>query len=152
MSLEFTFREALPRDAEPIARLHTDGWRRTSASSQFVMIAERDTDLAGFICVFGNEDVLWGSLIDTLHVAPAYSRRGIGTRLMAHAAEWLRTNHANIGVYLWTLEANAAARQFYEQLGGLNVGTRHRLDAEGGSALYCRYVWQRPQALAIAGF
>jgi GNAT superfamily N-acetyltransferase len=177
LNLQLTFREALPRDADRIASLHADSWRRTYcglmperflqqdalsnrqgvwrarlssvASNQFVMLAEHEEVLAGFICVFGDEDVLWGSLVDNLHVAAPYARKGVGTQLMARASEWLGANYSSSRVYLWAMEANAPARQFYEQLGGLNVGTRHRLDAGGGSALNCRYVWQRPQALQI---
>ncbi len=179
MSLQFCCREAEPRDAERVASLHAESWRRTyrglmpdrfldqdallnrqgvwrerlskPAPNQFVMLAEHEDELAGFVCVFGDEDVLWGSLIDNLHVASTHARKGVGTRLMAHAAEWLCAHYPSSRVYLWAMEANAPARQFYEQLGGLNVGTRHRLDAGGGSALNCRYVWQLPQALQLPG-
>lgn len=70
---------------------------------------------------------------------------------MQAAAVWLKGRHADLGVYLWAMEANDTARRFYEQLGGANVGTVDRLDPAGGSAPNCRYVWANPAALISAG-
>jgi hypothetical protein len=49
------------------------------------------------------------------------------------------------------IEANDAARRFYERLGGAHVGTSNRLDPAGGSAPNCRYVWTNPAALIGGG-
>jgi ribosomal protein S18 acetylase RimI-like enzyme len=172
------FRVAQSGDVERIANLHVESWRRTyrgmmrdefldgealsnrlevwrnrldaPKESQFVLLAEHESTLAGFICVYGNEDVLWGPLIDNLHVSPEHGRQGVGTALMRHAAKWLGTAHPDAGVYLWVMEANARAREFYERLGGSNAGTRTKLDPGGGSALNCRYVWRRPGLVARA--
>src|SRR5690349_4198483 len=103
------FRRAAAADADRIAQLHAESWRRTYrgmmrdefldgdvltdrcrawrdlmatlGAGRFVLLAEDGADLAGFICVTGNEDVLWGSYIDNLHVADAYMRRGVGRAL-----------------------------------------------------------------------
>ncbi len=172
------FRRAEAVDAERIAQLHAESWRRTYRGmmrdefldgdvladrrhawrdllasvgpGKLVLLAEEDRDLAGFICVTGDQDVLWGSYIDNLHVASAYMRRGVGRELMAHAARWLREAHARSPVYLWVMQANGRARQFYEALGASDVGTRSLLDPGGGSALNCRYVWRRPEDLLLA--
>ena len=45
------------------------------------------------------------------------------------------------------MEANAAARAFYERLGATNAGTIELEDPGGGYAPNCRYVWARPDLL-----
>lgn len=90
---------------------------------------------------------MWGSYIDNLHVACDVQGRGIGRALMRRAAEWLSEVQSQGGVYLWVMEANAPARAFYHRLGGRNVETVDKLDAGGGHAPNCRYVWAEPSAL-----
>jgi ribosomal protein S18 acetylase RimI-like enzyme len=173
------FREAQHSDVAAIARLHANSWQQTyrgmmpdafldgdvvanrlqlwndrlanDRPDQFVCLAEDGANLVGFICAIGNEDPVWGSFIENMHVAQAYKRQGIGTELMQAAAVWLKVRHADLGVYLWAIEANDGARRFYERLGGENVGTLDRLDPAGGSAPNCRYVWANPEALIGAG-
>ena len=172
------FREAQRDDAEKIAMLHANSWRQTyrgmmpddfldgdvisnrlqvwhdrlahDRADQFVCLAEEGTTLVGFICTFGNEDSIWGSCIDNMHVAHERKRMGIGTALMKETADWLKTHYPRPGVYLWVMEANGPARQFYERLGASNVGTVDKLDPAGGSAPNCRYVWPSPTKLADA--
>jgi len=170
------FRRAEARDADRIAQLHAESWRRTyrgmmrdefldgdvftnryhawrellATAGKFVLLAEDGANLVGFICVTGNEDVLWGSYIDNLHIAGTHTRRGVGRALMGHAAKWLRDSYAGTSIYLWVMRGNDRARRFYEALGAANVGERSLLDPGGGSALNCRYVWRRPEDLAQA--
>jgi ribosomal protein S18 acetylase RimI-like enzyme len=172
------FRTARAADAERLALLHVDSWKRTyrgmmadtfldgealsnrlsvwrdrmnmAQEGQWVILAEQEATLTGFICVFGDEDVLWGSYIDNLHVAGEFQRRGIGKALMLHAAQWLCARHPHSSVYLWAMQANAPARRFYERLEAANVGTRSKMDPAGGSAPNCRYVWQHPGMLLRA--
>ena len=42
----------------------------------FTMVAEADSHLAGFACVFPNEDAIFGSFLDNLHVAPLFDWPG----------------------------------------------------------------------------
>lgn len=174
------YRAAIKSDAEQIAHLHADSWRRTYRgmlrddfldgevvrnrlevwngrlgsvrTDQFVLVAENQKQVVGFICVYGNEDPRYGSLIDNLHVAHAHKREGIGTFLMRQAGDWLHQNYARYGVYLWVMGANQPARRFYEELGSTNAGTIDKPNpAGGGSAPNCRYIWPTPEALANAG-
>jgi len=172
------FRRAAACDADRIAQLHAESWRRTYrgmmrdefldgdvlsnrceawrdlmssvGDGKLVLLAEEGANLAGFICVTGDEDVLWGSYIDNLHVGSGYMRRGVGRALMGHAARWLGDTYSRSSVYLWVMRANDRARRFYEALGASNAGERSLLDPGGGSALNCRYVWRRPEDLARA--
>src|SRR5688500_365411 len=112
-----SFRIARASDADAIAQLHADSWRRTYRGAysdayldgdvfadrtrvwrerlgspkpnQFVCLAERSGTLAGFVCAFGAEDPTWGSLIDNMHVDVRWRQLGIGSALMRRAGTWL---------------------------------------------------------------
>ncbi|HEY8173179.1 MAG TPA: GNAT family N-acetyltransferase [Dehalococcoidia bacterium] len=178
MTSAATLRPATKDDADRVARLHAESWRTayrgiyadayldgpvfddrirvwrerfaTSRDGQHVLLAETEAGLEGFICVFGDDDDTWGSLIDNLHVAPGHKRRGIGARLMHAGALWLHEHYPKSGVYLWVLQDNAPARRFYERLGARDEGAVEHDMPGGGSAFGCRYVWQSPQSLETA--
>jgi ribosomal protein S18 acetylase RimI-like enzyme len=170
------YRAAQAADREQIARLHADSWRRTyrglfsdhfldyeadadrlqlweqrlhsPRTDQCVFVADERGSVNGFICVYGDDDPQWGSLIDNLHVAHATKRRGIGSHLMTHAFGWLAQHYANSGVYLWVMQSNQSARRFYEKLGASNAGVIDKPNPTGGgSARNCRYVWGAPKQL-----
>jgi GNAT superfamily N-acetyltransferase len=171
-----TYRIARKTDAERIALLHADSWKRTYRGimtdtfldgdvatdrlrvwqerlrsgrvDQFVFVAEDGGAISGFICVCGNEDPYWGSLIDNLHVAYERKRQGIGAMLMREAGRWLQSNYGGMGVYLWAMAANATARSFYEKLGGTMAETIEKEIPGGGSAESCRYIWLKPAVLS----
>jgi GNAT superfamily N-acetyltransferase len=140
------FRPATAEDAAPIASLHADSWRRyyrgaysdafldgdVTADRRTVwsarlagrtagdtILAECDGRLVGFVHVVPDEDPRWGSLVDNLHVAHDQHRRGVGTRLLRHAA----TVAGRGPMHLWVLEQNSAARTFYTALGAACVET-----------------------------
>jgi ribosomal protein S18 acetylase RimI-like enzyme len=175
MSAPFELRPATAADAEAIAALHTDSWQRTyrgmmpdafldggalenrrgvwrerlgaPGADQFVVVAESVSRIVGFICVFARGDAGWGAYIDNLHVVHDWKGRGLGRALMRRAAEWICETQPDTGVYLWVMEANAAARTFYDRLGARNVETILMADPGGGRAPNCRYVWADPRTL-----
>ena len=167
-------------DAERIAALHADSWRRhyrgafadafldgdldadrfaawaerlqTQDGRTTTILAEGDGALVGFIHVVFEADPRWGALIDNLHVTSARKRAGIGTRLMAQAAEAV-TARGPGGLYLWVLEQNTPAQAFYETVGGRRVervlteppgGDQARLN---GTPASFRYAWPTPAVL-----
>ena len=168
-------RPARRDDADAIAALHAASWRATykgifrqefldheaaenrnklwharlddPAPNQWVQLADVENGLAGFICVFAKEDDEWGSLIDNLHVAPGLGRQGIGRALMGSAAQWLSQSFGDSPVHLWVLDRNDSARQFYEKLGGRNVGAEEHEHADGQMLPAYRYVWPHPGAI-----
>jgi GNAT superfamily N-acetyltransferase len=138
------FRAATPHDARSIAELHADSWRRhyrgayTDAYLDGDLTAERhavwaarmaapagtrtvlavhDGRLAGFVHVVLDDDPRWGSLVDNLHVRHDRHRGGVGTALLARAAEAASPG----GMYLWVLHQNTRAQAFYEARGGVLV-------------------------------
>jgi GNAT superfamily N-acetyltransferase len=142
------FRTAGAGDADGVADLHADSWRRhyrgaysdafldgdvttdrrsvwrgrlAAAGAYTTILAEDDRGLAGFVHVVFDDHERWGSLVDNLHVTSDRKRSGIGTALMARAAHAVAEQAKTRALYLWVLEQNTAAQQFYLALGGANV-------------------------------
>lgn len=165
----WTMRIAGAGDAEAIAVLHATSWQRTyrgmmsdefldhralanrqdtwrrrltrPTPGQFVCVAETNALIVGFICMFIDENPVWGSCIDNLHVVYDQQGRGVGRALMRSAAELLGSDQQAAQVYLWVMEANVRARRFYDQLGAVNVETVDQVTPDGGHASNCRYAW-----------
>jgi ribosomal protein S18 acetylase RimI-like enzyme len=165
------YREAEAADAEPIAALHADSWRRhyrgaladsfldgdvvadrlavwTSRLRQpspgsATVVAVDSGSLVGFAHVIFDDDPTWGALLDNLHVAVGQQRRGIGARLLELSAGYVRG-----GMYLWVLEQNVSAQSFYKACKGEWVETDLMPPPEGvpgrlhGSPRRMRFVWR----------
>jgi len=133
-------------DADRIADLHADSWRRhyrgayadsyldgdvaadrravwsarlAAQAGTATTVAELDGRLVGFIHVVFDDDAVWGSLIDNLHVAHDQHRTGVGTRLLARATEAVIGQATSNAMFLWVLRQNAAAQQFYRASGAV---------------------------------
>ena len=145
------YRLAETGDAEAIAHLHAESWRRHyrgAYSDSFLdgdVVADRlaiwserlrapdpvrptivadDVAILGFAHVVFDDDPTWGSLLDNLHVAFARKRGGIGAHLLALAARAVVEREAGGGLYLWVLEQNIDAQAFYDACGGRPAGRR----------------------------
>jgi GNAT superfamily N-acetyltransferase len=164
-----TFRLAAPSEASLVAKMHTLSWQnayRGMLSDQFldqeihemmrqkwdyrfaqppydqyILIAEEDGLAQGFVCVYWNDNPVFGPLIDNLHVLPEFKGRGIGKRLMQEVALQLRRDGKEEKYYLWVLEANHPTRQFYEHLGAQNHEGEPHLMPDGQHHIALRYVW-----------
>lgn len=97
---------------------HRLGW--PDARLKTTMAMEGDAAV-GFICVLADDDPIWGSRVDNLHVLPALRGAGIGERLLKQAAAELSSACRASGLYLWVFEANTKGRRFYERLGARTV-------------------------------
>jgi ribosomal protein S18 acetylase RimI-like enzyme len=154
------FRLAGPADAEAVANLHAESWRRHyrgAYSDAFLdgdVVADRlavwadrllepdprrctilawsDT-LVGFANTVFNDDPTWGALLDNLHVADGHKRRGIASRLLVLTAEAVMERPEATGLYLWVLEQNVDAQAFYQARGGRCV-ERGLASPPGGNA------------------
>lgn len=169
-------------DAGRVALLHADSWRRhyrraysdsyldgdiltdrlavwsvrfAASADRRTVLAEDHTGLVGFVHVVFDDDVRWGSLIDNLHVTHNRQRTGIGTVLLACAAEGVAEQAKGKSLYLWVQEQNVAAQEFYRATGGTCV-ERALISAPGGvpSRLAgcphkLRFTW--PDASLVAG-
>lgn len=74
----------------------------------------------------------YGEVI-SLYILPETMGKGIGYELLKAAVSWLRKQGFS-AIYLWVLEDNLFARQFYERFGFETSGTV-RMDNIGGKAL-----------------
>jgi GNAT superfamily N-acetyltransferase len=169
------FREAGPADADRVAALHADSWRRhyrgayadafldgdvladrrsvwssrlaAPRPEHVTLLAEADAELVGFVHLVLDEDERWGTLLDNLHVVHGWQRRGVGSALIVRAAQAVLDRARSDAMYLWVLEQNTAAQEFYAAHGG-RAAERHLVEPPGGvpgrlagRPTGLRYVW-----------
>jgi len=171
-------RDATASDVVAIAKLHAESWRSayrsilsddylekyvdrerlavwkerfsgTSRKPMFVMVAEMTSGLAGFVCVFPEEDATFGSFLDNLHVAPGLTGQGIGRKLLAESAGRLVTGGSRVGLYLWVMEQNYGARRFYERAGAEVVGSTLNTMPDHQQVVALRCYWPEPRTLLL---
>jgi ribosomal protein S18 acetylase RimI-like enzyme len=162
-------RQAQFSDYRAIAKLHADNWKQTyrgilsdnyldteadidllntwhrrlsePEENQIITVAVLNKDIVGFCCTILNDDPLFGSLIDNLHVSTAMQKAGIGKMLIKDAAEAIIEKALTRKMYLWVYEANINARRAYERLGGTNLETILKRGNDGTVVSTCRYTW-----------
>jgi len=174
------FRDATRKDVSAIAELHAESWRSAyrgilsddylenrvhverlstwrvrfsekTMKPMFVIVAEAEHGLAGFICVFPEESAVWGSFLDNLHVAPQFIGQGIGRQLVSEGARTLVSCGSRGGLYFWVLEQNKKARRFYERAGAVTVGSAENPMPDGRSVLALRCHWPDLSRLVLKG-
>jgi len=156
---DLQMRPAKPSDAEAVAALHADSWRRHyrgAYSDAFLdgdvisdrlavwadrlrepdplrhtIVIEDGEGLIGFAHTAFDEDPASGALLDNLHVAHGHKRRGIGSQLLTSTASAVIERRT--GLYLWVQEQNVAAQAFYEARDGKRV-KRALISPPGGVA------------------
>jgi ribosomal protein S18 acetylase RimI-like enzyme len=172
------YREATASDAEAIADLHADSWRRhyrgayldsfldgdvvadrlaewngrlsRAALDRYTVVADLGGTVAGFAHTILDADPTWGAFLDNLHVRHDLKRQGIGARLLAEAARAVVRRQPSAGLYLWVLEQNTAAQAFYQAHGGICVERELAGPFPGGGhAFSFRYAW--PDLSKLAG-
>ena len=164
------YRKVRPSEADIIAQIHAKSWQiaykgiltdaflehdiwenrrqvwqkrfAESAENEFICVAVEDDVVIGFVCVYGEANENWGSLIDNLHVLPEFKGRGIGKKLMQEASKWVMEQYSNTKIHLWVYEDNDAAREFYEKMGGEKVASELYEGADGTSANTFCYAWK----------
>jgi ribosomal protein S18 acetylase RimI-like enzyme len=174
-------RVAGPDDAEVVAVLHAESWRRhyrgayadsyldgdvvadrrslwssrlAAPGNSVTVIAEESARPVGFVHMVFDNDRQWGSLVDNLHVIPNRQRSGVGTALLTRVAGDVSERANGKSMYLWVLEQNAVAQEFYRAVGGTCV-ERAPVPSPGGvpgrltGTPHClRFVWPDVAAMA----
>jgi ribosomal protein S18 acetylase RimI-like enzyme len=103
--------------------------RELAAGAGELLIAERDKNAIGFICMFKPDEQ--GSVyIDNLHAMPEHKGSGAGTAMLDEARRWALSFGAT-RLHLLVLDTNVAAIGFYESRGWKWVGRKN--DRMGGS-------------------
>jgi len=175
--VEMITRTAGAEDAGPIARLHAASWRDAYSKildAEFlagpieaerldfwthrlaqadarlrVLVALDGEAVVGFTCVIVNDDAIWGSRVDNLHVVPSRRGGGIGERLLKEAAIELAEASEGRGLYLWVFEANTKGRRFYERLGAQTVERSSSQIPSACGKPVLRLYWPDARTLAI---
>ena len=171
-------RRATAADAAAIAALHAASWRHAYRGamsdeylagdivsdrntvwserlghpnpSQYVVVAEASGQIVGFACAYAAEHLEWGSLLDNIHVAHSFHRKGIGALILRNVASWCVAVAPECPLYLWVLQTNARAQAFYQRLGAVNAGQDVWVPPGGGAVARYRFAWERPRLL-LAG-
>ena len=168
----FTGDIGLPDDFEVIARLHTQSWQRfyreiysatyldtraavdhhkkwderfrpLKESGDFIRIARENGRPIGFTYALAKIVPDRGILMDQLHIAPLYQRRGVGQALMAEVAQWVASK--DVPLYLEVFAANKDAITFYERRGGQKIEEFTEDLPDGSKALTLIYQWRKPR-------
>jgi GNAT superfamily N-acetyltransferase len=148
-----TYRDLLPPTylAQMNASLYARRWRRQLMAAhppEIVLAAEGRDGLVGYSA--GQTRAEGASAeVSTLYVIQAAQKLGLGRRLLAASACVLRARGAG-SLSLWVLNGNAAARGFYEHLGGVAVAER-AVRGWGGGYRETAYHWADIGSLARMG-
>ena len=114
---------------------------------RYVLLAELDKQLVGFVCVLLDEEPEWGACLDNLHVRFELQGQGLGRQLFARAVRWVMAKESGWPIHLWVFEANYAARRFYDALKG-DITERKIKEMPGGAKVSSlRYVWRNTEKL-----
>lgn len=164
------FRTGTSNDIERIAKLHAVSWQQNyresfsadfldnlafdnrlkewakrlqhPAENQYVILAEEEGIILGFICAYFNENAQFGTLLDNLHVSLNTQGKGVGTKLIVALAEEIIHRNRDNSIYLWVLDTNVAAISYYEKIGGTAIETVESTDIGDKPFLKIRYVWE----------
>lgn len=170
--------DATNRDADSIAALHAASWRRhyrgayldtyldgdvvvdrqevwrsrltQPDQNRLTVIARHDDEVVGFAHTILDEDPIWGSLLENLHVRSDLKRTGVGSRLLSESARRVLRLRPAGSLHLWVLDQNTAAQAFYDARGGSRVETQLRGPFPGGGrAVGHRYYWADAAQLLV---
>jgi ribosomal protein S18 acetylase RimI-like enzyme len=164
------FKQATSNDAERIAKLHALSWQQNyrqafsahfldnevvndrltvwkvrfehPKENQYILIAEENGAMLGFLCAYFEENPNYGTYLDNLHVGPEAKGKGVGTQLMAKLSETILERNYTHGFYLWVLDTNYAAITFYDRVGGERLESVEANDIGDQVFSKTRYVWK----------
>jgi GNAT superfamily N-acetyltransferase len=165
MPAQITVRDATVNDAEGIAHVHVDTWRAAyrgivpddyldaldvddraerwrggiAAPDGPIWVADNGGTVVGWACVgpTRDDDLPGSGELYGIYVDPSWWGKDVGPRLMKETLDWLRPRFDVAA--LWTLDANARARRFYERYGWRVDGTTKDDDRESFVLREVRY-------------
>ncbi|QJP70636.1 GNAT family N-acetyltransferase [Burkholderia glumae] len=83
-----------------------------------ISLARGDGVPVGFSCLMPEREPEYGVYLDNLHVLPAFQGYGLGKRLLASCAARLAEVWPGRPLFLYVLDGNTMAREFYQRIGG----------------------------------
>lgn len=170
-----SFRKAVQTDYENIARLHATSWQQNyrgtfsdhfldvtvlperlavwktrcayPSENQCILLAEEEGLLLGFCCAYINQSPQYGTYLDNLHVSDKAKGKGLGTLLILNLSKEIKARNGVHSMYLWVLENNKGAIDFYNKLNGRG-GIPVQSNGIGDRPFWqIRYVWDNLDAL-----
>jgi GNAT superfamily N-acetyltransferase len=136
---------------EEVEKERLEFWHKRFLSpltTQQVMLATTDQNIAGFSCLFLDYDPHYGNLLDNLHIRQEFQNSGIGKMLIQNWAGTILEKAKTPKMYLWVYESNVNARKVYEHLGASHLYTIKKLTEDGTEARVCKYLWEDVSSLA----
>ena len=166
----FAIRDAVPADADGIARAHTESWQSSyrgilppnvldfidvgqrAASRRRILTAATGLHVVAY-------DVSHGDVVGfcdagpsrrtgprrgeiyALYLVPYAKRYGLGSEMIERAVRWFKPA-GFASMIIWVLETNQHARRFYEAMGG-RATDRLRSSVAGFPVIEVAYVWDR---------
>lgn len=83
-----------------------------------ISLARIDGAPAGFSCLMPASEPEYGVYLDNLHVLPAFQGYSLGKRLLAQCAARVTEGWPGRPLFLYVLDGNTQAREFYRRIGG----------------------------------
>jgi len=178
MSDGITIRRATADDAEAIARVRIEGWRRSykglvpqrsldamsipaslplwqrvlaaAGDVASVFVAEGDAGVVGFAAGNRLDEPKLGfdAELTAIYLAHEVQRCGLGRRLAGTIAAE-RATHGATGMIAWVLAGNLGARRFYEALGA-ELLVEQPFEWDGMPLVEAGYGWRDLGALVAA--
>jgi len=167
--MQSIIRQAQPIDAQKIAEIHVASWQTAFCGimpDNFLEQQETETrkigwlknmveypgnlsviednaKIVGFVCngLTESKQLGFDGQVFGIHVDPTAKRRGYGYQLMLASFNRLQSLGCK-NAFLWTLEKNIPARNFYEKLGGKIVAQELK-DFGGRELIEIAYGWDR---------
>jgi ribosomal protein S18 acetylase RimI-like enzyme len=155
--MEVKVRRAVLEDAESIALVQVESWRKTYAGilpesyleslniekhamfwrqglregHMFIFVAEDSWGIFGFISGGAIREPISGydAELYAIYLMPARQRRGVGQEMALALREALLMQSYS-SMIVWVLELNAPAVSFYKRIGGLPIAQR-TIEIEG---------------------
>jgi GNAT superfamily N-acetyltransferase len=171
--IRMKIREALPQDAEGIARTHLESWKTTypgivpqeyidglrvekgiadwqarlNSGETLVLVAEDESGIFGFAAggaIFHSVDGYDGEL-GAIYLLASHQRQGAGKTLVRRIAGGL-CERGFTNMVVWALTANPACA-FYERMGGVRAAEQ-MIEVGGVSLPEAAFGWRDLDALA----
>lgn len=163
------FRTPVEGDYRKIAELHANSWQENyrgtfsddfldnkvhrerlavwkerflhPSEHQYIVLAEEEGTLLGFCCAYIDQSTHYGTYLDNLHVSAKAKRRGLGTVLIQKLIQEIKQRNETDKLYLWVLDTNEEAINFYDTLKGRREEPIKADDIGDAEFWKIRYVW-----------
>ncbi len=140
VSWKYTYKELLPQ--EYLDNLSAEQWaNRLDMSNRYSLIAELDGKMTGTASYGESRDVEYAGQgeIYSIYLLPRYTGKSYGKQLISAVIEQLHVLGYKT-IFLWVLEDNFGAREFYEKVGFACSGKSKKAEIGGKTVTEVQYI------------